>query len=158
MSNLVPVSWRNSIEDLRDRVSGIFDRWAPTRTGDTLPNEGGLWAGGLFSHPLPAVDVEETDDEVRVSAELPGLEEKDFHVELDGQRLLLHGEKNASREEKKRNYYYAESAYGAFFRAVPLPCDVDRDKTRAQYKHGVLTVTMPKTEEAKARRLQVEVK
>jgi HSP20 family protein len=115
------------------------------------------WPANMFSTPVPAINVEEGPDEVVVTAELPGLDKKDFRVQLQDQRLILQGEKKASREEKKRNYYYAESSYGSFYRAIPLPCEVDADHIQANCKHGVLKVRLPKTEKAKASTIQVQV-
>jgi len=158
MGNLVPASWRDSVEELRDRVSSIFDRWLPRRAEQVPTEVYDHWPGYLLSATAPTVDIEETDDEVIVTAEMPGLDEKDFNVELIDQRLILRGEKKASREEKKRNYYHAESSYGSFYRAVSLPCEVNGDNVRATYKRGILEVHMPKTEETKARTVRVKVK
>jgi HSP20 family protein len=157
MSNMVPASWRDSAAELRNRVSNIFDRWLFRRTDDVPNTLNGHLPGYLTSGLGPSVDMEETDDEIIVSAELPGLNDKDFNVELENQRLVLRGEKKAAREEKNRNYYYAESSYGSFYRTIPLPCDVDGERVNATYKHGMLKVRMPKTEEAKARTVHVRV-
>ena len=157
MSNLVPASWRDSVQELRDRVSGVFDRWLPHRAEQAPVKVTEYAPAYLRAATMPAVDLAETDDEVLVHAELPGLDKKDFNVELDGQRIVLRGEKKASREEKKRNYYYAESSYGSFFRAIPLPCEVDGDRAKATYKGGVLDLRLPKTEKAKARTVHVKV-
>ncbi len=157
MNNLVPAFWRDSVEELRDRVSSIFDRWRPRRAEQVPTKVHGQWPGYLMRMSVPTVDVEETDDEVIVTAEMPGLDENDFRVELLDQRLILRGEKKACREEKKRRYYFAESRYGSFYRAIPLPCEVNGDKVRATYERGVLEVRMPKTDEAKARKVRVKV-
>jgi HSP20 family protein len=155
MPNLIPVNWRDSVDTLRDNVLGVFDRWFPAR-----PRRAGeefLWPSTLLAQGGPAVDVVEDDDAVRVTAELPGLDEKDFTVEVRNDRLILRGEKRAGREEKKRDYYYSECSYGSFTRSVPLPCEVNADKATANYKHGVLHVTLPKTEPGKAKRVKVDV-
>jgi len=157
MSNLVPASWYNSVDGLRGRVSHIFDRWLPRRAEQVPSTPSEHWPGNLPWMTIPTVNIEESDDAITVTAELPGLDEKDFHVELSNQRLILSGEKKASREEEKRNYYYSESSYGSFYRTIPLPCDVDGDNVKARYKRGVLTVRMPKTEEAKARSVRIKV-
>ena len=157
MGSLVPAGWRESLDELRGRVSKVFYRWLPHRSEQVPARTHESWPGALLAGTAPRVNIEETDDEVAVTAELPGLDEKDFYVELDGHRLILRGEKKASREEKKRNYYYTESTYGSFYRAVPLPCEVEGDKVRANYKHGVLTVRMPKTEDAKSRSVRVKI-
>lgn len=158
MSNLVPTSWRNTVEDLRERVAGVFDRWLSRRDWVTTAARDDLFGETfLASRVTPVVEVEETDDDVLVTAEMPGMKKEDFSVELAGNRLLLRGEKKASREQKERNYYYSETAYGAFFRAVPLPCEVDWERASAKHKHGVLTVRVPKSEAARSRRVHVQV-
>lgn len=106
----------------------------------------------------PSVEVSETDDEVRVTAELPGLTEKDVEVSVDNDVLILRGEKKQEREEKKRSYHLVERAYGRFEREIPLPAGLDLDKVEAKFKNGVLTVVLPKTPEAKSQRRVVPVK
>ena len=121
MTNLVPASWQSSVEELRDRVAGIFDRWLPRRAEQVPTGIQDSFPQYLFSATTPAINLEETDNEITVTAELPGLEENDFHVELEGQRLILRGEKKTSQETKKHNYYYSESSYGSFRRDIHLP-------------------------------------
>ena len=157
MSNLVPVSWRESLDDVRSRVLSVFDRWRPRRAKQESDREKFFWPTALLAAGGPAVDVSDDDDEVVVTAELPGLDEKDFSVELEGQRLLLHGEKKAAREEKQRSYFYTETSYGSFYRSIPLPCEVDSTKVDASYKRGVLRVRLPKTAEARQRRVHIQV-
>lgn len=158
MPNLTPSTWRRSIEQLRDNVVDTFDRWLPQRSEDRETALGrDAWPLSLFTHAGPPVDLVEHDDKVEVTAELPGLSEEDFSVELSGDRLILKGEKKANREEKKRDYYYAECSYGSFTRSIPLPCGVDIDKATAKYTRGVLNVTLPKAETAKAKRVKVDV-
>lgn len=156
MSNLVPSSWKESFDGLRGRVMRLFDRWQPHRT-PIERDDNAYWPASLLEFGGPAVDVVENDDDLLVSADLPGLSEKDFNVELEGDRLILRGEKQASREDKGRGYYYAERSYGSFYRAIPLPCEVDGDKADAKYKHGVLRLRLPKTPAAKARRKRVTI-
>lgn len=156
MSNLVPSSWKDSFDGLRGRVTRLFDRWQPRR-GELERIDDSYWPSSLLEYGGPAVDVIENDDEVLVSADLPGLSEKDFHVEIEGNRLILRGEKHASREDKHRGYYYAERSYGSFYRAIPLPCEVDGDRADAQYKHGVLKLRLPKTDAARARRKRISI-
>lgn len=97
----------------------------------------------------PRVDVEETEDEVRVTADLPGLEEKDFEVQLADQSLVVKGEKREEREDRARGWH--ERAYGAFERSIPLPCEVDADRVSAEFKNGVLRVRLPKAATARGR-------
>ncbi len=101
---------------------------------------------------LPNVDVSETDGEVRISAELPGVNEGDIDVSLDDDVLVIRGEKKAEKTSDTENYHFVERSYGTFQRAVQLPCPVEPDKARAEFDNGVLTVTLPKREEAEQKR------
>jgi HSP20 family protein len=103
------------------------------------------------------MDIEETDTEIIVTAELPGLDKDDFTVDISGNRLRIRGEKKRSSEKQEHGYYYAERSYGAFARTVPLPCDIDADRATATSKNGTLRITLPKTEQAKANRIKVQV-
>jgi HSP20 family protein len=97
----------------------------------------------------PRIDIRETDEEVVVTAELPGLEEKDFEVELEDDVLTIKGEKRTEHEEKREGYRHIESASGSFRRAIPMPSEVDADAVKATYKQGIVTVTLPKLAEAR---------
>lgn len=105
----------------------------------------------------PSFEVSETDEAFRVKAELPGLEEKDIEVNLEGDVLTIRGEKKREQEEKHRNYHVSEMSYGEFHRAFRLPEGVDREKAKAQFKKGVLTLTLPKTEQVKTQRKRIEI-
>lgn len=107
---------------------------------------------------VPSVDVRETDKEIVVSADLPGLDEKDIRVELIGDGLTISGEKKSEHEESGRGFYRAERSYGSFERFIPLPVGVEAEKATAEFKNGVLTVTLPKPPEAQASRKQIAVK
>jgi HSP20 family protein len=100
----------------------------------------------------PRVDVVEGDKEVTVSAELPGMDEKKIAVSLSRGVLTISGEKREKVEDRGKNYYRMERSYGSFQRSVPLPSEVDEDKAEATFKKGVLTITLPKTAEAQARK------
>ena len=154
MKDLVPVTWSSGFNDLRDWAMQTVDRWLPERATENDNHAMTTFWSNLGG---PAVDIEERDNEVIVSAELPGLDKKDFEVEVEANRLILRGEKKASKEKREGNYFYSETSYGSFHRVIPLPAEVDRDKADAAYKHGVLKVTLPKTEEAKGRRIAVKV-
>ena len=117
------------------------------------PGERGLAAGGFN----PRVDVSETDKEVRVSAEMPGMDEKDITVEMDDAAITIRGEKKEEKEEKGKNWYTREQSYGAFHRIVPLPTSVDGEKANAKFKNGVLTITVPKREEEQAKRKAIKI-
>ena len=106
----------------------------------------------------PRIDVRETDEELIVTAELPGLEEKDFEVELEDDVLTIKGEKRTRHEENREGYRHVETAGGSFQRAIPLPSEVDADAVKATYKQGVVTVALPKLAEARrhARTVPIE--
>ncbi len=154
MKDLVPVTWSSGINDLRNWAMQVVDRWLPDRAGE---NDSRAMTAFWSNLSGPAVDIEDCADEVIVTAEMPGLDKKDFEVEVEVDRLILRGEKKASKEKREGNYYYSETSYGSFHRVIPLPSEVDRDKADATYKHGVLKVKLPKTEEAKGRRITVKV-
>lgn len=106
----------------------------------------------------PRVDVTETDDEVRVKAELPGLSPEDVDISLDHDRLVLKGEKKEEREREEKGYFVSERSFGSFYRAVQLPEEVDSQKIEASFKNGVLDIKMAKLEEAKKRVTHIKVK
>ena len=114
--------------------------------------------GAFGGVAAPRVDVSETETEYEVTAELPGLEEKDVEVLLDQNLLTLKGEKKAEREEKDKNYYLAERSFGAFRRTIPFPAEIDPDKVEASFKNGVLTVKLRKNERARTQAKRIQVK
>ncbi len=111
-----------------------------------------------FEEKTPAVDIVEKDKEFQITAELPGVEEKDIEVKLANGGLTIRGEKKEEKEEKKKDYYVSERCYGSFERYFALPDGVDADKIAATYKKGVLTVTLPKTAEAQKQEKKIAVK
>lgn len=111
------------------------------------------WGG--FS---PKMDLEETEKEYRITAELPGMEEKDVEVLLTGNAITLKGEKKEEKEEKDKSFYHMERSYGSFQRTVPLPEGIDINKVDADFKNGVLTVRLPKTVEAKTKSKKVPIR
>jgi HSP20 family protein len=112
----------------------------------------------MFRPSVPAMDFVEQDKEYVVSAELPGLDEKNLEVKLSGDVLTIRGEKKEEREEERPTYRLSERRYGSFQRSVQLPADVDAEKIDARFVKGVLTVTLPKSEEAMKKQRNVEVK
>jgi len=107
---------------------------------------------------VPQVDVVDTDKEIRVSAELPGLDEKDIEVSLTREALTIKGEKREEKEEKGKDYYRSERSYGSFTRIIPLPVEIDAEKVAASFKKGVLTVKLPKTKQAINETRKVSIK
>jgi HSP20 family protein len=106
---------------------------------------------------LPAVDILEKEGNLILRAELPGMTEKQIDVKLEGNTLTLKGERKMDNEDKKNNYHRVESFYGAFTRSFRLPETVDLEKISADYKNGVLTVTIPQKPEVKPREITVSV-
>jgi HSP20 family protein len=141
----------NPVFSLQRDVNRIFaDFW---RRFDQPFGAVGRWdAGG------PRTDITETDSALEVSVELPGLDQKEVDVSLTDSALTIKGEKKSDREESKKDYHLSERSYGAFHRSIPLPSGVDTGKASAEYKNGVLTVTLPKTQEALSRVKKIEVK
>jgi HSP20 family protein len=105
-----------------------------------------------------ATDVVETDRDYRLTAELPGMDEKDIEVTLSSGVLGIKGEKREEFEESKKDYYRSERSFGSFQRSFRLPDDVDADRIEATLKKGVLSVVMPKTAEAQKKSRKVEIK
>ncbi|WP_159711809.1 Hsp20/alpha crystallin family protein, partial [Geminicoccus flavidas] len=103
----------------------------------------------------PSVEVSETDGDIRVVAEIPGLEEKDIEVLLDGDMLTLRGEKRSETEDKERQF--SERYYGRFERRIPLGYEVEEDKVSASFKNGLLTVTLPKSAQAQAKTRRIAI-
>jgi HSP20 family protein len=103
----------------------------------------------------PHVEVAETDNEFRVTAELPGLEQKDVEVLLGDGALTLRGEKKSEIDDKNR--HFSERRYGRFERRIPLAGEIDRDKVNAAFKNGVLTVTLPKAPQAVGRSQRIAI-
>lgn len=137
---------------MNDLFDDFFDDFEGMFGGRFLPVRDEKWL-----RESPCFEVSETDDEFVVKAELPGVDEKDMEISIEGDDLLIRGEKKREHEEKRRDYHFSEMSYGAFSRAIQLPQGVDRDKAKALFKKGVLTLTLPKTEQVKAQRKQIAV-
>jgi len=110
---------------------------------------------GVFS---PSVNVIDEDKEIKVTAELPGMDEKDIDVSLTKDALTIKGEKKQEKEDKGKNYYRMERSYGSFSRSVPLSAEIDTAKVKAQFKKGILTVTLPKTTKSLKEKKKIQIK
>jgi len=106
---------------------------------------------------IPSVDILEKDGNIVLKAQLPGMTEKEIDLKIEGDTLTLKGERKMENEDKKSNYHRVESFYGSFTRSFRLPDGVDYEKIKADYKNGILTVTIPKKPEVKPREIQVAV-
>ena len=107
----------------------------------------------------PKIDVSETDNEIQVTAEMPGVDQNDVEVLLEDDRLIIRGEKKQEqeREDKDRNYHVRERVQGAFSRTLPLPFAPDPNQVKAEFKNGVMTITIPKPQEVKQKQHRIEV-
>ena len=114
--------------------------------------------GSLSGDFMPHVDVSENDKEVKVTAELPGMDEKDIDVSLSHDSLTIRGEKHQETEDKGKDYYRSERRYGSFHRVVPLSAEVDESKAKADFRKGVLKIRLPKTAQARSSRRKIEIK
>jgi HSP20 family protein len=163
--SLIPWRDKSQISAMRDDIYDPFvafrrefnrlmdDFFTPGMDGRGLAPMNGDWHVGA-----PAVDISETDTELLVTAEMPGLDEKDFEVTVSGDLLTIKGEKKSENEEKTGNGYYRERRYGAFTRSLRLPFEVTDEKVDATYKKGVLTIRLPKPAEAQKPVRQITVK
>ena len=106
---------------------------------------------------VPTIDVAETDKEIEVHAELPGVRPEDVSISIVDDVLTIKGEKKVERETENRQWHAVERAYGAFSRSVSLPAPVDPDKARASYKDGVLSIVIPKRPEVQPRKIEIKV-
>ena len=105
----------------------------------------------------PSVDIYETDENIVLKAELPGVDKKEVSVEVKDSTLILKGERKREKEVKEENYHRVERSFGTFMRSFSLPVSVKQDQVKAKFKDGVLEVTLPKAEEAKPKQVKVEV-
>jgi HSP20 family protein len=106
----------------------------------------------------PALEVGESEDEVFVKAQVPGMKREDIQVELSDGSLIIKGEAKEEKEEKKKSYYRREFSYGQFTRRVSLPSGVDSGKASAELKDGILNIRLPKTEDSKKKSVKLAVK
>lgn len=135
---------------LQREIDRLFEDF--TSGFPTMPS----FASGNGSSLMPSTDVTETDKEIEITAELPGLEEKDVQVNFADGVLTIRGEKKAEKEEKDKNYRLVERSYGSFERQVALPEGVKAEDVKASIAKGVLTVTVPKPAPAQAKKIEVK--
>lgn len=134
----------DDFQALQERINRIFQDTALSTVGEKTM---GAWA--------PSCDIYEEGDSIVVKAELPGVEKSDIDVQVENNVLTLRGERKREKEVKSENLYRTERFYGAFSRSFTLPVTVDTEKIQAEYKDGVLQVTLPKVDAAKPRRINV---
>jgi len=105
----------------------------------------------------PKIDVSETDNEIQVTAEMPGIDQNEVEVLLEDDRLIIRGEKKEEREDKDRNYHVRERVQGAFSRTLPLPFAPDANQVKAEFRNGVMTIVIPKPPEVKQKQHRIDV-
>ncbi len=143
--------WR-PLEKLRQQVDHLFEDF---NLGTSLsPLSRGLfdvepfWRRELIGHGMPAVDITEKDKSYEITAEVPGMDQKDIEVKLSNGSLIIKGEKQEDKEEKRKGYHLSERHYGSFERVFNLPKGIDADKIDASFSKGVLSISLPKKPEA----------
>lgn len=154
-NNQAPVDYRGSEQNpflsLHREMNRLFDETFRSFEG-SLANFG---SSSLWNGNWPGVDISENEREIRVSAELPGVEEKDVDVVLEDDVLVIKGEKRSEIDDKERQF--SERYYGSFERRLPLAAEVEEDKVTAKFKNGVLTIVLPKSPAAQQKTKRIAI-
>jgi len=138
---------RRELFGLHNTINRMFDNFiSPTVRSDEAFSDWG-WN--------PVVDIYENQENIVITAELPGVDKKDMTVDVKGRVLTLKGERSTDNEVKEDNYYRQERCYGKFERCFTLPVEIDPEKIKADYKDGVLKIDIPKTEESKPKQVSI---
>lgn len=137
------------VEDLQNELNRFFDNSLLN-----LTRNNGLESGSW----LPHTDIHDAGDKLIVKTDLPGLEKEDIDISVQGKTLFIKGEKKHEEKVQDMGYLKSERFFGQFERAIPLTEDIDSNKIDASYKNGVLTVTIPKSEEAKPKQIKVNIR
>jgi HSP20 family protein len=149
-------------EGLRQEIDRMFDDFQRgywrLPFGRTVFDAEPFWRGGISWNATPAVDIVEHEHGYRLTAELPGIEEKNVSVSFADGTLTIKGEKQEQKADKQKDYYVSERRYGSFQRSFRVPEGVDADKIEASFKHGLLTVNLPKSAQAQKTEKRIEVK
>ena len=131
---------------LRERMNRLFED-AFTSRGEEKDLVASSWS--------PSVDIYETENEIVLTAEVPGVNEKNIEIKLEDNTLSLKGERNFEKETKEENYHRIERAYGSFYRSFTLPRNIDQDNIKAESENGLLRITMPKKPELKPKKVKI---
>jgi HSP20 family protein len=137
--------WRE-LERMQQQMNRLFERLRP----------GGNSEVGALAF-MPTAEMEETDDTVYLKLEVPGLEAKDLDIEVTEESVFISGERKSETKTEEKGMYRSEFRYGKFERQIPLPAHVQSDQAKAEYKNGVLTLTLPKVEGEKRKVVKVNV-
>lgn len=144
MANLQTYHPFGDLFDLQDELSRFF--WGTKKAGKR-EEEKREW--------VPAVDISENEKELRIHAELPGIDKKDVSINVEDSVLTIRGKREFKQEQKKENYYRLERSYGVFARSFSLPNSVDVEKIQASMKDGVLELSIPKKPEAQPKQIDI---
>lgn len=154
MRSLIPWRWKegqsapeNALTEFRREVDDLFNQFIG-KTGSL-----GYFSGGF----TPPFDISETDEEIVIKAELPGVDPKELEVNLTGSNLTIRGEKKEERDEKTENMHRVERSFGHFSRSITLPCEVKEDKIEANFNNGVLNLRLPKADSSKKKSIKIDV-
>ena len=143
------IRWQpHSVFDLRREIDWVFDSVWRRGSEEEWPQI--LWN--------PAMDVEESGEDIVVTAELPGVKQEDVKITMSDNVLTVQGEKKQESETKEKNVHRVERSYGSFSRSIQLPSGVEVDKVSATFKDGVLSLKLPKVEEAKPKQIEIKTK
>lgn len=148
MTDLIRWEPVTDIFDLRDDMNRLFGDYFSSRRNKLSHNIG--W--------LPSVDVAETENEYTIKADVPGMKKEDIRISIENSTMTISGERKEEAEEKKKNYVRREKSYGSFMRSFELPHAIDSKNIKASYTDGVLTVNVPKSEDAKPKEIKIDVK
>lgn len=149
------------LSTLRREIERLFDDFSLSswqRPSRSMFDVEPFWRGELGFAKMPAVDITERDKSYEVTAELPGIDEKDIDVKFADGVLTIKGEKKEETEEKQKDYYRSERRFGSFQRSFRVPDGVEADKIEANFKNGILSVVLPKSAEAQKREKKIEIK
>jgi HSP20 family protein len=132
---------------LRDRMNRLFEDAVSTARTEEKDMISSSW--------VPAVDIYEDEKQLVLTAELPGINEKDVDIKIEDNTLSIHGERKLEKETREENYHRIERAYGSFYRSFTLPNHIDQDKIQAEHENGVLRIIMPKKPELQPRKVKI---
>jgi HSP20 family protein len=138
-------SLRGELERMQKEMDRIWDRFSSDMSSSTFEQD---WN--------PSLDLAETEDNLVVELEVPGINPKDISISITGNMLTISGEKKQAADREGKNYHLVERSYGKFSRSIQLPTSVDPDRVEARYNNGILRVTLGKTEGGKSKRIEVK--
>jgi HSP20 family protein len=146
------VRWQpiKELESFRQQMDRLFDDWMTPAKFPVLSNGGEAMLA-------PAIELQETDAEITLKAQIPGIEPKDLNVEVGENAVLISGEHQQEKKTEEKGIFRSEFQYGRFERTVPLPTSIKTDQVKSEFKHGVLTLTLPKAEEAQRKFVKLDL-